>query len=59
MAGLVPAIHAPSTAQKGVDARDEHGHDELWLQLSAAPQPILMNRTAVRITREGSASAGA
>ncbi len=27
MAGLVPAIHALSSAKKDVDARDKHGHD--------------------------------
>jgi hypothetical protein len=30
MAGLVPAIHVLSAANaKGVDARDERGHDEM------------------------------
>jgi hypothetical protein len=29
MAGLVPAIHALLCGEKGVDARDKRGHDEL------------------------------
>jgi len=28
MAGLVPAIHALSTEEKGVDARHKAGHDD-------------------------------
>jgi hypothetical protein len=27
MAGLVPAIHALASEEKGVDARDKRGHD--------------------------------
>jgi hypothetical protein len=32
MAGLVPAIHVFTflSGRKGVDARDEHGHDDIF-----------------------------
>jgi hypothetical protein len=29
MAGLVPAIHVFSAPEKGVDARDKRGHDDV------------------------------
>jgi hypothetical protein len=45
MAGLVPAIHALSRGAKNVDARDEPGHDDLWIAL-LVPRTLRSTKSA-------------
>jgi hypothetical protein len=53
MAGLVPAIHVlledDRSRKKDVDARHKAGHDDSRLTRTRQLQPLLLNRTAVRL----------